>query len=171
MSILGAWPQPQGLLYYPHDALRLPCQPISDDAWNTPHLESLIQTMLETMYQFQGCVGLSAPQIGVPLRVFVLDMTAATTKNQPQVFINPRIVTASRNKRVREGCLSFPQYLANTKRATKLTCEAYRASGELWVCEATMLEAVAIQHEIDHLDGILMIDRVQSLDTDWILRS
>jgi peptide deformylase len=158
------------ILYYPHEGLRTPCEPVAPEAFGSEALEALVTTLLETMYQFHGCVGLSAPQIGVSLRVFVLDMSASTTKNQPQVFINPCILSHSRTKRVREGCLSFPQYLANTKRATKLTCEAYTVAGVRWEHEATMLEAVAIQHEIDHLDGVLMIDRIQSLDTDWILR-
>ena len=100
-----------------------------------------------------------------------MDVSAATTKTDLKVMINPVIVQQSRNKVVREGCLSFPDYLANVKRATKLTVEAYDPYGELQTYEVKHLEAVCVQHELDHLDGVLMIDRINSLKTDLIRRN
>jgi peptide deformylase len=100
----------------------------------------------------------------------VVDVTASTTRAEAKVLVNPVIVQASRNKLVREGCLSFPEYLANVKRATKVTIEAYDVEGQHHTYEVKHLEAVCIQHEIDHLDGVLMIDRISSIKTDWIKR-
>jgi len=86
------------------------------------------------------------------------------------VYVNPQIVQASRNKTMREGCLSFPEYLANVKRPQKITVKAQNHFGDWFEHEATQLEAVCIQHEMDHLNGVLMIDRIESLKTDWIAR-
>lgn len=138
-------------------------------------VQGVIDDMIETMYDMPGAVGLAAIQIGEPVRIITLDMNARLRAEDPskgelKVIINPVITQQSRNKQVREGCLSFPDYLANTRRATKLTYEAYDRDGNLQQYEARDLEAIAIQHEIDHLDGILMIDRIASLKTDWIRR-
>ncbi|MGJ8508472.1 peptide deformylase, partial [Glaesserella parasuis] len=87
-----------------------------------------------------------------------------------KVLINPVVVESSRKKTMREGCLSFPDYLANIKRATKLTFTAFDREQALQTYTVYGLEAIAVQHEIDHLDGVLMIDRISSLKTDWIRR-
>lgn len=152
---------------YPHPVLRVPGEAVTvfDDA-----LKQLVADMVETMYDCAGAVGLAAPQIGVSQRIFVMDVAAKTTKDQLKVIINPEIVQQSRNKLVREGCLSFPDYLANVKRAQRLTLAYVNEHGEPQELQAEMFEAVAIQHELDHLDGILMIDRVQSVKTDLIRR-
>lgn len=155
------------ILKYPHPILRVPCQPVTlfDEA-----LSQLVANMVETMYDGPGAVGLSAPQVGQSVRVFVMDVTAKTSRNELKIFINPEIVQASRNKVMREGCLSFPEYLANVKRATKLTVRAQDVTGQWQEWELYALEAVCVQHEIDHLDGVLMIDRINSLNTDWVRR-
>jgi peptide deformylase len=152
---------------YPHPILREPCHPVT--VWDDT-LTHWVDDLIETMYTFPGAVGLSAPQVGKSIRVFAIDIAAKTTQDQLRVMINPVITQRSRNKMVREGCLSFPEYLANVKRSLKLTVEAYDVSGELQTYELEHLEAVAVQHELDHLDGILMIDRIASLKTDWIRR-
>jgi peptide deformylase len=156
------------LYKYPHPILRKPCQRVTefDD-----ELRQLVADMVETMYDRHGSVGLSAPQVGSAVRVFVMDVNAATTADALRVMVNPVIVQTSRNKIVREGCLSFPEYLANVKRATRCTVEAFDQWGQPFTVEAKHLEAVCIQHEIDHLDGVLMIDRITSLKTDWIRRT
>lgn len=155
------------ILKYPHPILRIPCPELTvfDQA-----LEDLVADMVETMYHGPGAVGLAAPQIGQSVRVFVMDTTAHTTRNNLKVMVNPKIITASRNKTMREGCLSFPEYLANIKRSQRISVEAFDAKGVLQTYELKHLEAVCVQHEIDHLDGILMMDRIESLKTDWLRR-
>lgn len=157
---------------YPHVNLREECKPVGDI---TGDVLARIEDLVDTMYDCPGAVGLSAPQIGWGYRVVVIDVAAKERANNPEasqlrIMINPEIVVASRNKLVREGCLSFPEYLANIKRATKLTCRYTTPQGTTEEFEAKQLEAVAVQHEIDHLDGVLMIDRVNSLKTDLIRR-
>lgn len=152
---------------YPHIHLRTECQPVSEI---TGEVLKVCEDLVDTMYAQSGAVGLSAPQIGQSLRIIVLDVSANTTKDQLRVMINPEIKAQSRNKLVREGCLSFPDYLVNSKRATKLTVRYQTPTGAFEELETKHLEAIAIQHEIDHLDGVLMIDRVQSLKTDLIRR-
>lgn len=155
------------ILKYPHPVLQKKAEPVTvfDKAFQT-----LVADMIETMYNCPGAVGLAAQQVGETCRVFVMDMAAKTTKDQLRVFVNPELVQQSRNKMVREGCLSFPEYLANVRRATKVVVEARDQYGQVFQHEAKALEAVCIQHEIDHLDGVLMIDRIASLNTDWIRR-
>jgi peptide deformylase len=155
------------VLKYPHPMLREQCEPVH--AWDAS-LQNLIDDMTETMYAAPGAVGLAASQIGQTVRVVILDVTCKTTRNEYKVLINPNIVEASRKKQMREGCLSFPEYLASVKRATKLTFTAFDRAGALQTYTVQGLEAIAVQHEIDHLDGVLMIDRISSLKTDWIRR-
>ncbi len=155
------------VLKYPHSILREMCEPVT--AWDS-HLQTLIDDMTETMYDSFGAVGLAACQVGETARIILLDVTSKDTRDEFKVLINPVIVESSRKKLMREGCLSFPEYLASIKRATKVTFEAYDREQALQTYTVYGLEAIAIQHEIDHLDGILMIDRIQSLKTDWIRR-
>lgn len=152
---------------YPHPVLRAVGERVT--AFDET-LQTLVADMIETLYACTGAIGLAAQQVGQPLQVFVMDMAAASTKDQFRVYINPEIVQASRNKTMREGCLSFPEYLANVKRPQKITVKAQDQWGQWFEQEATMLEAVCIQHEMDHLNGVLMIDRIESLKTDWITR-
>ena len=152
---------------YPHPILRVPGEPVT--VFDT-ELADLVRDMTGTLYDCPGAIGLAAPQVGHSIRLFLLDMTAKTTQDQLRVFINPIIVQQSRNKLSREGCLSFPDYLANVRRATRITVSYQDVSGQTLTHDARDLEAVAIQHELDHLDGILMIDRIESLKTDWIRR-
>lgn len=155
------------VLKFPHPILREQCEPVIH--WDNA-LQRLIDDMTETMYAAYGSVGLAASQVGETVRAIVLDTSSKTTREDYKVLINPTIVEASRNKTMREGCLSFPEYLANIKRATKVTFTAFDRDGALQTYTVQGLEAIAIQHEIDHLDGVLMIDRISSLKTDWIRR-
>ena len=165
---------------YPHSILRVPGREV-DIAAELPgdEIQRLIDDMIETMYAGPGAIGLAAPQIGQSVRIVILDMAARFYRepeetrppSELKVLVNPTVVESSRNKVMREGCLSFPEYLASVKRATKVTYQAYDRHGELQTYQVRELEAIAIQHEIDHLDGILMIDRVASLKTDWIRRN
>lgn len=155
------------VLKYPHPILREQCEPVT--TWDNS-LQTLIDNMTETMYDAYGSVGLAASQVGETIRLIILDTSSRTTREDYKVLINPTILEASRNKVMREGCLSFPEYLANIKRATKLTFTAYDRDGALQTYTVRGLEAIAVQHEIDHLNGVLMIDRINSLKTDWIRR-
>ena len=152
---------------YPHPVLREPCAPITD--WNG-ELQKLVDDMIETMYAQPGAVGLAACQVGSPVQLIVMDVTAKTTRDQLKILINPTVTSASRNKVSREGCLSFPEYLANIKRATRLSFEAHDRDEQKIIYEVRDFEAVAVQHEMDHLNGVLMIDRVESLKTDLVRR-
>lgn len=155
------------ILKYPHPLLREMCEPVT--AWDAA-LARTVDDMIETMYASPGAVGLAACQVGILQRVIVMDVNAKTDRDALKVLINPTIIEQSRNKTMREGCLSFPEYLANIKRATKLTFSAFDREGQLQTHTVYGLEAVAVQHEIDHLNGVLMIDRITSLKTDWVRR-
>jgi peptide deformylase len=155
------------VLRAPHPILRELCEPVQH--WDAS-LQRLIEDMTDTLYAAPGAVGLAACQIGEAARVLILDITSKTTREAYKVLINPVILEASRKKTMREGCLSFPEYLASIKRATKVTFSAYDRGGTSQIYTVYGLEAIAVQHELDHLDGILMIDRIQSLKTDWIRR-
>jgi peptide deformylase len=155
------------VLKYPHPSLRVCCPDVQQFD------ETLIQLaddMTETMYSGPGAIGLAANQVGRTERMFVMDVNAFTTRDALKILVNPVIVASSRNKIMREGCLSFPEYLANIKRAQRIEMQAYDQYGTLHTYEFKHMEAICAQHELDHLDGVLMMDRIASLKTDWIRR-
>jgi peptide deformylase len=161
------------VLTYPNPVLRQACDPVvwtPGDAYPV-RVQQVITDMVDTLYDYGNAVGLAANQIGEPWRIFILDMAARTTRDQLRVLVNPVILHTAKNKWVREGCLSFPEYLANVKRALKVTVQYYDQHAQLQQAEVSDLEAVAVQHELDHLDGVLFIDRIQSLQTDLIRRT
>jgi peptide deformylase len=121
----------------------------------------------------QGCVGLAAPQLGDEVRIVVVDVSEhprATRHHGLLVLVNPVIRLSSGGEIAREGCLSIPDLTANVKRATEVLVETSDPEGETRAIEAEGFEARALQHEIDHLDGILFLDRVASLTTDVFRR-
>lgn len=128
-------------------------------------IQDLVHDMLETMYSANG-VGLAAPQIGVNLRVFVIDVSAENEPLNPLVFINPKIIKKSGSICTQEGCLSFPEVYSNVNRAEYVMVKAQDIKGRSFVMEGKdgSLLARAIQHEFDHLDGILFIDRCADLE-------
>ncbi len=123
-------------------------------------LDRIISDMLETMYVEEGC-GLAAPQVGLDLRMMVIDVSKE--KKQPQVFINPVITKTEGSCTDSEGCLSVPGYRETVKRAKVITVEAFDAKGQKFEVTADGLLSRCIQHECDHLDGILYVDRVSNL--------
>ena len=141
--------------------LATPCQPVTEfDAG----LAALIDDMFASMYAADG-VGLAAPQIGLAERCVVVDVSRSPRAGENHGLlrlVNPAILEASQWKIGREGCLSFPDLLANVKRAQKIRVSALNEKGEKLNFVSLGFEAVAIQHEIDHLDGILFLDRVRS---------
>ena len=123
-------------------------------------IQDLVQDMLDTMYSANG-VGLAAPQIGINLRIFVIDVSAENEPMNPRVFINPKIIKKSGSVCSQEGCLSFPEVYTEVKRAEYVMVKAIDLKGRSFVLEAgegTLL-ARAIQHEFDHLEGVLFVDR------------
>lgn len=121
-------------------------------------IQQLIDDMIDTMRDAPG-TGLAAPQVGVPLRVAVIEVDEEIT-----VVCNPEIVETEGEYEPEEGCLSIPGYVANVKRALKVVVKAKNRRGKDIKIKAEDLLAHALQHEIDHLDGILFIDRLPSLD-------
>jgi peptide deformylase len=122
-------------------------------------VQRLIDNMMETMQQANG-VGLAAPQVGVPLRVIVLQMP----DEEPVVIINPELVKSAGEQEVTEGCLSIPGYFGEIKRSASVTVKGRNRQGKAIRIKATGLKAEALEHELDHLNGVLYIDHLESQD-------
>lgn len=154
------------ILRYPDKRLRdkaLPVAVVDDD------IRKLCDDMAETMYAAPG-VGLAAPQIGVSKRIFVIDIATADEKSDLRVFINPEFVAREGETVWEEGCLSFPGIHEEVQRAAKVTVRAQGLDGRSFEVTAEGLLAIAIQHEYDHLEGTLMVDRVSLLKRRFIDR-
>ena len=125
----------------------------------TPEIKKLIEDMIETMYIGQG-LGLAANQVGVLKRILVYDNIEAGYGMDPQALINPEIVAAEGCVKDEEGCLSIPEIKDMVERSEKITATGLDRSGQEVAIEAEGLQARIFQHEIDHLDGILFVDRL-----------
>jgi len=154
------------ILHYPDPRLRQKGLPIERV---TPALEQLIDDMAETMYAAPG-VGLAATQIGEQHRLFLIDVAADDEPSNLLVFINPEITVKEGEQCGPEGCLSFPGVSEDVKRAAKITVRALDRKGVSFELTAEGLLAVAVQHENDHLDGVLMIDRMGILKKRIVTR-
>jgi peptide deformylase len=128
----------------------------------TPEIQALIDDMAETMYAAPG-VGLAATQIGEALQLFVIDIADSDEPSDLRVFINPEILESHGEIVWQEGCLSFPGIQEDIDRAAKVRVRALDRNGKTFELEAEGLLAVAIQHEYDHLQGLLMIDHMGPL--------
>lgn len=136
----------------------------------TPEIQKLIDDMAETMYDDDG-IGLAAPQVGVSLRVLVMDVAPKEEQGPNLVaLINPDIVEREGETTYDEGCLSFPGLSVEVRRAAKVRVKALDRQGEPVELEAEGLPAICLQHEIDHLDGVVFIDRVSPLKRRLALR-
>lgn len=136
-------------------------------------LERLLGDLIETMQSYKYCIGLAAPQTRILQRIIVMDVTRARkpqSGNGLLILINPVILELSNFKIVREGCLSIPDFTANVKRGMYLKVQFQDKKGLTKTLETQDLEAHAIQHEIDHLDGILFLDRIINPATDLFRR-
>jgi peptide deformylase len=147
------------ILHYPDPKLREKAQPVDRV---TPEIRKLIEDMAETMYAAPG-VGLAAPQVGRALRIFVVDVADEGEPSALRAFVNPAIVAREGKQSFREGCLSFPALSEEIERAATVTVRALDENGTPFTLEADGLLAIAIQHENDHLDGVLMIDHLGTL--------
>lgn len=130
-------------------------------------VRALVQDMFETMYMAEG-VGLAAPQVGVLKTIIVLDTTPRQPDSKPMAMINPRIVKLEGATTYTEGCLSIPGEAEDVDRAAKVTVEFLDAQGASQRLECDGLLAIAVQHEIDHLEGTVFVDRISSLKRDLI---
>jgi len=156
----------RSILVYPDKRLRTRAEPV---VTVTPDIVALVEDMKETMYAAPGC-GLAAPQVGVFLRIFIIDTAAEDEPSKLRVFIDPEIIFSEGKVTWEEGCLSFPGVSEEIERAAKVVVRATNENGERVEIEAEGLLAVAIQHENDHLDGVLMIDHMGALRRRLVLR-
>jgi len=129
-------------------------------------LQKLIDDMIETMYAAPG-VGLAAPQVGVSQRLAVIDISSKDDKYPLIVLINPCIVRTDGEIEFEEGCLSIPEYTAKIRRSERLIVRAHERDGREVEIDAGGLLAIALQHEIDHLDGLLLIDRISPIKREF----
>jgi peptide deformylase len=151
------------VLLYPHPALKQVAAPAQ-----AAEAERVGRDVVDTMRSHPGCVGLAAPQLGELVRVVAVDVSEhpkAETSNGLMVLANPRLAESDGGEVAREGCLSIPDLTANVRRATRIVVE--HAEGRV-ECEG--FEARCVLHEMDHLDGILFLDRVESLVDDVFRR-
>ena len=155
------------ILTEPNPFLRQKSKPVDkvDDS-----VRELMDDMLETMYKAPG-IGLAAIQIGMPKRIIVLDISKNPEKKEPMYFVNPEIVSASKNDATyEEGCLSVPGQFAEIDRPDKCHVKYLDYNGETKELKAEGLLATCIQHEIDHLEGILFIDYLSKLKKSMIIK-
>ena len=135
----------------------------------TPDVLAIVGDMIDTMYAAPG-VGLAAPQIGVPLRIFVVDVSVGRDPNGLIVMINPQFVVREGMQLEEEGCLSLPGFDATVVRPTRAVVKGLDRDGAEQQREGIGLLARAFQHEMDHLDGTLFVDRLRGIKRDMILR-
>jgi len=147
------------IVKYPHPTLRHKSKPLRCIDGD---LRKMIREMFDLMYAQEG-IGLAANQVDLPYRLFILNLESdPAAKDEEHVFINPVITQRRGMAEDREGCLSFPEIYAPVKRPEKILLNAYTPSGDEFSCEIDGLFARAVQHEADHLDGILFVDRLSA---------
>ncbi len=148
---------------YPDDVLRQKSGPVEKD---DKGLQLLIDDMIETMHASFG-IGLAAPQVGVHKRLIVVDISHYDEERDLLVLINPEIGLAEELVDSEEGCLSVPEFTAHIKRAGRVVVKGLDRDGNSIEIEATGILARALQHEIDHLDGVLIIDRMSAIKREF----
>lgn len=155
------------LIILPDPVLRQVSKPVSQV--DAPLLK-LADDMLETMYDAPG-IGLAAIQVGEPLTMLVIDLAKEGEKPAPQLFINPEIVETGEERSVyEEGCLSIPDYYAEVERPATVRVKYLDRDGKLQEIDAEGLLATCLQHEIDHLNGVLFIDHISKLKRDMVVK-
>jgi peptide deformylase len=156
------------ILKYPDKRLRDPSTPVDPREISTPEFQALLEDMFETMYAAPG-VGLAAVQIGVMKRVMTLDIginEGQLIKRDPKVVINPEFIASEGSLVWEEGCLSCPDLVVPVERFARVKVKALDREGKPIEVDGENLLAVALQHEIDHMDGILILDKLSRLKQD-----
>jgi peptide deformylase len=154
------------ILRYGEEVLHQPAGLVAEI---TPDILRLIDDMVQTMYAAPG-IGLAATQVGVPLRIFVADVSAGHNPSDLLTFINPEILEASGSQYEEEGCLSVPGFNATIARPARAVLKGLARDGREQVVEGTGLLARCFQHEMDHLNGTLFVDRLRGLQKSLIIR-
>lgn len=147
------------IVQFPDPVLKKVARPVKTI---TEEIRTLVRDMIDTMYDAPG-IGLAAPQVGVSFRVIVVDVEWRDKDRHPRAYINPEIVASSGKIKIEEGCLSVPEYGAEVQRASHVVLAALDEDGKPVEVEAEGLHAVCFQHEVDHLNGMLFIDRLSTL--------
>lgn len=160
------------VLIYPNSILKEVCPAI--EQWDDS-ISQLLENLVDTMINAGHSVGIAAPQIGEVRRAFVVDVSKSKLgKKQGHhgllQMVNPKIIEREGQTVVREGCMSVPDYTGNVTRSEQILVQFLDQDQQLQVIKSSGFEAIAIQHELDHLDGILFLDRVSSLKTDLFRR-
>jgi peptide deformylase len=158
------------ILILPDKRLRLVCEPVKTI---DREIKTLVADMFETMYEAPG-IGLAAIQVGVPRRVVTMDLAKKEEEEkekEPRVFINPEILWTSEEKAIyEEGCLSIPEFYEEVERPTKVRVKYLDLDGREQELEASGLLATCLQHEIDHLNGVLFIDHISKLKRSRVIK-
>lgn len=156
------------IITIPDPVLRENCALVEDI---TPELKTLMADMLETMYDAPG-VGLAAPQINIPIRLIVMDASNAEDEEKaPIIMVNPEIISASDERSVyEEGCLSIPEYFAEVERPAVVKVGYIDGEGKPQELDCDGLLGTVVQHEIDHLNGMLFIDYLSKLRRDRVIK-
>jgi peptide deformylase len=154
------------ILKYGDDVLHQPAAPVGE---LTNDVDRLIGDMIETMYAAPG-IGLAAPQVGIPLRIFVIDLSVGRERDGLMVMVNPSFVDRDGMQLEEEGCLSIPTFNATVVRPERVVVKGLDRTGTEYQREGTGLLARAFQHEMDHLDGMLFVDRLRGIKRDMIVR-
>ena len=152
---------------YPESILKKKAKPVKNIDNN---IRTLIDNMFETMYNALG-IGLAATQIGEESLLFLMDVHTEDEKKHPMVFINPKIVESSGEASIEEGCLSLPGFRINVKRNDQILVSAFDLNEKEIFFEAKGLTAIVIQHEMDHLIGITLLDKTSLLKREAYIRS
>ena len=155
------------IIVLPDKRLRLKSKPVGGIDGNT---RKLVEDMFETMYKAPG-IGLAAIQVGVPVRLVVMDLSKKETETEPRVFVNPEILSPSEEKSTyEEGCLSIPDVHEDVERPARVKVKYLDLDGKAHEEDADGLFATCIQHEVDHLNGVLFIDHISKLKRDRIIK-
>ncbi len=155
------------LIYLPDPVLRQVSKPIEQV---DSQVQKFADDMLATMYDAPG-IGLAAIQVGEPIRLLVVDVSKDDEENQPLVVINPKVLSYSDGRSsYEEGCLSIPGYYAEVERPAEITMQYVDRDGKEQQLNANGLLATCLQHEIDHLDGVLFIDHISRLKREMVIK-
>ena len=155
------------IIILPDKRLRLVSEPVKKI---TADIRKLIDDMFETMYEAPG-IGLAAIQVGTPRRVITMDLAKKEEPKNPQVFINPEVLWRSEETATyEEGCLSIPEYYGDVERPTQVKVKYLDLEGKTQEIDAEGLLATCLQHEIDHLNGVLFIDHLSKLKRDRVIK-
>jgi len=157
----------RNIIILPDKRLRLVSKPVARIG---DEIRRLVEDMFETMYDAPG-IGLAAIQVGMPSRVVVMDLSKRETEAEPRVFINPELIWSSEEKSVyEEGCLSIPDIHEDVERPARVKVKYLDLDGKPHEEEADGLFATCIQHEVDHLNGVMFIDHISKLKRDRIVK-